>query len=191
MNIHEIVFPTDFSPASEAAGRVAREMALAARARLHLVHVVPPVTDPGPAGPQLSREAARLGKGLATGVALLHGRPAREIITYARGWGANLIVMGTHGRTGLNRRLLGSVAEAVVRTSHCPVLTVPMTYALEAPVAALAPAPAAPNEAEECCIVCRKKTDDLVCEECRALIRGEPFEQEMNVERAWLRRASA
>jgi nucleotide-binding universal stress UspA family protein len=191
MNIREIVFPTDFSPASEAAGRMAREMALAARARLHFVHVVPPVTDPGPAGPLLSREAARLGTGLATDSALLHGRPAHEIITYARGRGANLIVMGTHGRTGLTRRLLGSVAEAVVRTSHCPVLTVPMTYTPDAPVTASVPAPGAPDEAVERCIVCRKKTDDLVCEECRALIRGEPFKREMNVEPAGLWKASA
>src|SRR5262249_39620466 len=159
MNIREIVFPTDFSKASEAAGWMAREMALAARARLHLVHAVPPVTDPGLAGPQLSREAERLGKGLATATALLLGRPAREITTYALERGADLIVMGTHGRTGLSRRLLGSVAEAVVRTSRCPMLTIPMDYpntsfAAAPPAAMSQPASA---EADERCIVCRRK----------------------------------
>ena len=191
MNIREIVFPTDFSSASEAAGRVAREMALAARARLHLVHVVPPVTDPGPAGPQLSREAARLGGGLTTGTALLSGRPAHEITTFARERGADLIVMGTHGRTGLSRRLLGSVAEAVVRTSPCLVLTVPMDYRVDGAPAAAPAAPPSPPQAEERCIVCRKKTDDLICGECRALIRGEALEQKMSAERAGRRGAPA
>src|SRR5262249_41122419 len=128
MNIREIVFPTDFSKASEAAGRMAREMALAARARLHLVHVVPPVTDPGLAGPQLSREAERLGNGLATATALLLGRPAREITTYALERGADLIVMGTHGRTGLSRRLLGSVPHPAAPTPPSPLLPLPLHY---------------------------------------------------------------
>ena len=54
---------------------------------------------------------------------LLFGTPASEIIDYANGNEIDLIVMGTHGRTGLTRLLMGSVAEAVVRSSECPVLT--------------------------------------------------------------------
>ena len=63
------------------------------------------------------------------------GEPAAEVIRQARLLGANLIVMGTHGRTGLGRLLMGSVAEAVLRRAPCPVLT------LKAPFpAAVAPA---------------------------------------------------
>ena len=54
----------------------------------------------------------------------LEGGPAREIVAYAERTGADLVVMGTHGRGGINRILIGSVAERVVRTSTVPVLTV-------------------------------------------------------------------
>jgi len=55
---------------------------------------------------------------------LRRGDPHREIIDYAGEVDADLIVMGTHGRTGLDRYLIGSVAERVVRTADAPVLTV-------------------------------------------------------------------
>lgn len=56
---------------------------------------------------------------------VLEGNPGEEIIAHARKTGMNIIVMGTVGRTGLDRFLLGSVAEKVVRNSRIPVLTVP------------------------------------------------------------------
>jgi nucleotide-binding universal stress UspA family protein len=52
------------------------------------------------------------------------GEPAAEIVSYARSSGVDLLVLGTHGRTGLEHALMGSVAERVVRKAHCPVLTV-------------------------------------------------------------------
>jgi nucleotide-binding universal stress UspA family protein len=55
---------------------------------------------------------------------MLEGSPAREIVAYAERAGADLIVMGTHGRGGINRILIGSVAERVVRSAPMPVLTV-------------------------------------------------------------------
>lgn len=55
---------------------------------------------------------------------LIEGSPAREIIDYAEGEDCDVIVMGTHGRSGVDRLLLGSVAERVVRTSGVPVLTI-------------------------------------------------------------------
>jgi nucleotide-binding universal stress UspA family protein len=55
---------------------------------------------------------------------LVEGNPAAEILSAAREGNCDLIVMGTHGRTGLNRLLMGSVAEEVVRKAPCPVLTV-------------------------------------------------------------------
>ncbi len=57
----------------------------------------------------------------------VEGSPAQEIVEYAEDEGIDLIVMGTHGRSGVDRLLLGSVAERVVRTSPVPVLTVRVT----------------------------------------------------------------
>jgi nucleotide-binding universal stress UspA family protein len=61
--------------------------------------------------------------------ATVEGSPAREIVDYATETGVDLIVMGTHGRSGVDRLLLGSVAERVVRRSPVPVLTVRVTEA--------------------------------------------------------------
>jgi nucleotide-binding universal stress UspA family protein len=55
---------------------------------------------------------------------LVRGDPAAEIVRLARKAKCDLIVMGSHGRTGLQRLLMGSVAEEVARNAHCPVLTV-------------------------------------------------------------------
>jgi nucleotide-binding universal stress UspA family protein len=52
------------------------------------------------------------------------GEPASEIVSYATDSGVDLLVLGTHGRTGLEHALMGSIAERVVRRAHCPVLTV-------------------------------------------------------------------
>jgi nucleotide-binding universal stress UspA family protein len=70
-----------------------------------------------------SRHAKHIGSLPASSTALLMGAAARRIVEHAEKIGADLIVMGTHGRTGLSHPLLGSVAERVVRTSKCPVLT--------------------------------------------------------------------
>ncbi len=125
MNLGDLLLPTDFSPASETAGIVARAMAHERGVRLHIIHVVPPVTDPEDSAEKLKRLAAEIGKDLPVESALLSGRVAHQIIRYARDKGIGLIVLGTHGRTGVSRVLLGSVAESVVRLASCPVLTVP------------------------------------------------------------------
>jgi nucleotide-binding universal stress UspA family protein len=194
MKISEILLPTDFSAATEAAALVATAMARETGARLHLVHVVPPATDPSLGSEQLTRLGRQLGTGLAVELALLSGRAAREITTYARDKGIDLIVMSTHGRTGVSRTLLGSVAEAVVRLSPCLVLTVPMALptagtpaASSAHAGAHAGAPPVPHR----CIVCAGQTDDLVCETCRARIRGEALEHKIESERAGRRGSSA
>ena len=189
MKISEILLPTDFSAAAEAAALVATAMARETGARLHLAHVVPPATDPSLGSEQLTRLGRQLGKGLAVELALLSGRAAREITAYARDKGIDLIVMSTHGRTGVSRTLLGSVAEAVVRLSPCLVLTVPMALPTAGtPAASLvrAGAPPVPHR----CIVCAGQTDDLVCETCRARIRGEALEHKIETERAGRRGSS-
>jgi len=194
MKISEILLPTDFSAAAEAAALVATAMARETGARLHVVHVVPPATDPSLGSEQLTRLGRKLGKGLTVELALLSGRAAREITAYARDKGIDLIVMSTHGRTGVSRTLLGSVAEAVVRLSPCLVLTVPMALPTAGtPAASLehagahAGAPPVPHR----CIVCAGHTDDLVCETCRARIRGEALGHTIETERAGRRGSSA
>ena len=181
MRFTEILFPTDFSQASEAAGRIAREMAGEAGARLHVLHVVPPVSDPSLGAESLTRVAASLGDGLRVETALMSGRAARNIVDYARDKHIDLIVVGTHGRTGISHAILGSVAEAVVRLAPCLVLTVPA--AVLEPQSVPAPEPAAGARPGRPCLVCGRPGDELICEGCRTRIRGEALEQKREAER--------
>ncbi|MCK6482623.1 MAG: universal stress protein [Phycisphaerae bacterium] len=145
MLLKKILCPTDYSDLSALAIAYARSFADTYRAELHLLHVVdeayqywmalgPNSLPIGPSDAELV-EAARQGmktfveKHLAdattpclTEVRL--GRPYLEIMKYADEIGADLIIMGTHGRSGLTHMLLGSVTDKVVRKSHCAVLTV-------------------------------------------------------------------
>ena len=180
MTVGDVLFPTDFSAASERAGLVARDMARQQGVRLHVIHVVPPITDPEDSPEKLRRLAAEIGKDLRVESALLSGRVAHQIIRYARDKRVGLIVLGTHGRTGVSRVLLGSVAEGVVRLAPCPVLTVPAS-AIEVEE----PRAAAPTEALALhrCIVCALESEDLICETCRTRIRGEVLEQKREAER--------
>ena len=135
--------PIDFSPASRGAMDEAVELAGRLRAELVLVHVRHPDASSGPepvfappgrvtSGAETRDEedlaswvadAERLAPGLVNSV-VLAGKPAERIVGFAREFDCDLIVMGTHGRTGLRHHALGSVAEQVIRTSHCPVLVV-------------------------------------------------------------------
>jgi nucleotide-binding universal stress UspA family protein len=172
----EILFATDFSEASEAAARTALDYARRFGARLHLLHVTWAGTDPTmPAG--LAKLAKDLGDSVPVVTAVESGAPAAQIVRYAERKGIGLIVLGTHGRTGVSRALVGSVAERVVRIAPCPVLTVP------------APAPAVAAPFEEAagprrCLVCAAPSDDLICSPCRARIRGEAVERKQRDERA-------
>ncbi len=123
--IRQILFPTDFSDASRLAGVTAADLARHFGARLHVLHVVPPVTDPTSAPAALRAAVEALGLKLAVVTAIASGVAPRQIAAYARKNAIDLIVLGTHGRTGVSRAVLGSVAEAVVRRAPCRVLTVP------------------------------------------------------------------
>ena len=112
--------------------------------------------------------------------ALLEGRAGPEIVRYAREQRIDLIVLGTHGRTGLTRALLGSVAEYVVRLAPCLVLTVPAGLFDEAPAAVAAEATA---PASRPCLVCSRASDDLICETCRNRIRAEALHDKQEAER--------
>lgn len=137
--IKTILHPTDFSSASEYAFQVACSLARDYSAKLVVLHVdVPPVTmgevisymDPEDYKAKLWAEFHRLEasepgiRDLRVETKLVEGNPAKEILKAANEIMPELVVMGTHGRTGLGRLLMGSVAEEVVRKSLFPVLTV-------------------------------------------------------------------
>ncbi len=142
--VRQILCATDLSEASAAAWEEAQLLGRLSHAELLLLHVVAPIVFPGEGyfPPQayqewvdaVHREAHdgmdRLlekvtGPLLKVRSRVEQGTPAERILQVAREEGANLIVMGTHGRTGLPRLLLGSVADRVVRQATCPVITVP------------------------------------------------------------------
>lgn len=134
--IKTILHPTDFSKPSEHALRFACALARDYRARLVLLHVVEPPVYYGELGmmvPPPDEFHARLKErlehlvsadcGVPVTTMLVEGNAAREILRVASERACDLIVLGTHGRTGLSRVLLGSVAEVVTRHSRVPVLT--------------------------------------------------------------------
>ncbi|AZH24813.1 universal stress protein [Haloplanus aerogenes] len=133
--LDRILVPTDGSACARAAVDQAIELALATDATLHVVHVVDSgIVDTGPIPAALEEAGERaiqqvVERADAAGVSatersLLNGTPHQEIVDYADENGIECIVMGTHGRTGVDRYLLGSVAERVVRLSDSPVLAV-------------------------------------------------------------------
>ena len=143
IEIKRILLPTDFSTHSAAAMKYACELAMRFDAELHLLHTLEvhlastPGFGMGLALPQYIQESrAAAEKALATvldpqwsaGRAVVHavveGSPKVEIVRYARTHEIDLIVLATHGRSGLAHLIIGSVAENVVRTAPCPVLTV-------------------------------------------------------------------
>jgi len=141
-NVTKLLVPVDFSDFSERALAVAADLAQKFGATLHLVHVYPAaayVAPPLIAGPvvvgQFRDESQRVFDSFVARVkgelkvpiesSLMEGVPHVEILRCASDVKADMIVLGTHGRTGLDHLLLGSVAERVVRGSSVPVLTVP------------------------------------------------------------------
>ena len=134
MNVTKILVPIDFSEHSEVALGFASKLARDSDAEIHLVHVSEqplPITE-GFAGyapaSDLAAEREHLHGVKPEGSIqhrheLLIGDAAQVLVDYARDNAMDLIVMGTHGRTGFSRLLMGSVAEAVVRQAPCPVLT--------------------------------------------------------------------
>jgi universal stress protein A len=141
----KILVATDFSHHAAAALRLASELAKAGDCPLCLVHVQELVLYSLPDGmpaydavtlARVREDAAKRlsvlqGEALKAGVRqvetkLLEGQPFHEIPRAAADWNAELIVVGTHGRRGFSRLLLGSVAERVLREAKCPVVVVPL-----------------------------------------------------------------
>jgi nucleotide-binding universal stress UspA family protein len=142
--VRRILHPSDFSRASTAAFRRAVDMAKTNRAELLLLHVLEPVVAiplEGYISPKVYQDlevsgraaaqkqlGALVAKARKAGVkatsVLLDGFPADQIARAARSRRADVVVIGTHGRTGVSRFFMGSVASRVVALAHCPVLTV-------------------------------------------------------------------
>jgi nucleotide-binding universal stress UspA family protein len=139
-----LLFASDFSPASRPALAKAMELTRALKAELIIVHTrsprsVPaealyepiadwdalaksyPALDTGGAG---SPRDPRRRRGLRVQTVIAHGYAAEEILRIARARKVYAIVMGTHGRTGISRLLVGSVATRVMMSATCPVVTV-------------------------------------------------------------------
>jgi nucleotide-binding universal stress UspA family protein len=143
-DITTILHPTDFSPHAAQAFELACSLSRERGARLVLLHVVqPPLTTLGgmPGVPpfpielgldEIDEKLRRLQASQPALVACSHqvevGDPAATILRVAREIGCDFIVIGTHGRTGLMRLLMGSVAEQVVRRAACPVITVKSAF---------------------------------------------------------------
>jgi len=142
--IQKILVPVDFSEHSRLALRYAHELASGCGARLHLLHVVdevvypefyPPVVSPNhPVTDELRDQsieqmkslmgAVGPGPGSEADIHVRSGRAAHAITDFAAELGADMLVIASHGLTGVRHMLLGSVTELVVRRAHCPVFTI-------------------------------------------------------------------
>jgi nucleotide-binding universal stress UspA family protein len=139
MVVHRVLVPLDFSTYAEQALDYAITLGQQLRARVTLLHVIQPLLVagadmsawPSPAFQDLEAAVTRdlegylarvTTAGLEGEMVVVYGVPFQEIIDTAKARQVDLIIMGTHGRTGLPLVLLGSVAERVVRLAPCPVL---------------------------------------------------------------------
>ena len=143
LTLTRILCPTDFSEISVKAEAYATALAQRYDASLLLLHVDPPMPMMAPYGEipvdvrlfeeqreqavrdlAVARDRARAA-GVAAETAVRGGHPAREILAVAEELPADMVVLGTHGRGGVEHLLLGSVAEKIMRKAPCPVLVVP------------------------------------------------------------------
>ncbi len=140
MSFKRILVAIDDDPIAVRAADIGIELAQSLHAEVALIHAIDPSLTYAPASDMPATElellAERDGKRLMadfrarlpTGTTALQfipqGPPGVEIAKAAKEWNADVIVIGSHGRRGITRALVGSVAEAVMRHAHCPVLVV-------------------------------------------------------------------
>ena len=144
--LKRILVPLDFSPPSGRALRFAREWAERFQAHVHLLHVIEPTVAVAEGGtvPIGITQRDLVGRArtalqelaqqefpatLSVSIEVRKGAPYDQIVAAAREQKADIIIVATHGRTGLKHTLLGSTAERVVRHASCPVLTLRRTPA--------------------------------------------------------------
>jgi len=143
MQFNKILVPTDFSESARYALPFAIDLAQKYNAKLHILHVVEPIVVPVDFAwgtysyPDIEKQLGgfveeslakivqeQIPEGLEVEATHLNGKSWREIVSFAKGKEIDLIVMATHGLSGLSHALYGSTAEKVVRKAPCPVLTV-------------------------------------------------------------------
>lgn len=139
INIKKILCPTDFSPSSEYAMQYALSIAERHGATVELLHITEPSTYANDALQEDDKLSETFKEHLYNRLHdislsadstvpiktnVITGIAYAEIVNRAKTWPADLIVIGTHGRTGMKHMLIGSVAEKIIRISSCPVCTV-------------------------------------------------------------------
>jgi len=143
MEFKKIVFTTDFSESAHFAMPFAVDIAQKYDAELTLVHVIEPIVTPVDFAwgtynyPDIEKQVnsyaedsikklveQEIPPSVKTHVVILFGKPWREVISYAKENASDLIVIATHGLSGLSHAIYGSTAEKVIRKSPCPVLTI-------------------------------------------------------------------
>ncbi len=129
----KLICAMDFSPLALKAAGASADLAKSLSAKLILVHVITPGAEYGSLGlpkdnlrPALENKLREVCASVGTDVdwGIVDGDPAHELVTFAQRWGGDLIAIGSHGRTGLGRVLLGSVTSHLVRNAKVPVLVI-------------------------------------------------------------------
>jgi universal stress protein A len=176
VHIRQVLFASDFSPQSNHAFEAALALARHFGSRLHLLHVVHHTHGEAAARAHLEAFARERATGVEWSVATATGHAGAEIVKHAEREKVDLIVMGTHGRTGVTHAVRGSVAETVMRHAPCLVLAIRMK--VELPLEAVpastqgAPAPGT-HPGRGHCLICAQPSEDLVCDACKARVRAE------------------
>lgn len=201
VRVKRILVPTDFSDCSQQAVDYAIALAQTFQAKVILFHVVEsPVygldftlVHPGAQASVRHRVIEMLQEGVerlrAQGIEteghFVSGIPFLEIINAAKQHEVDLIVMGTHGRTGLAHVFLGSTAERVVQRAPCPVLTVrPEAKPLVAaePEEVISQAAEARRETA-LCQLCGQPSKEIICETCKIKVQAEALDKKRQIEK--------
>jgi len=206
--VKSILVPTDFSECSQAAVEQAVSLAQTLHVPIFLLHVMePPVygLDFSLMHPailpvvrhklveMMQQVVDRMkNEGIEAEGHFVTGVPFVEIIKAAKKHEADLIVMGTHGRTGLAHVLLGSTAERVIQRAHCPVLTVKAVKQPSTPVekeevmvggAHSTSSDISGGKSVTFCHLCAQPSEDIVCEACKIRVQAEAFERKQRIEK--------
>jgi nucleotide-binding universal stress UspA family protein len=207
--VEKIILPFDFSECSRQALNYAISFAKQFNAKILLLHVM--ALSPYVPEIAISIESDQVGlkkkldekvrgevlkiqeQGIETEGFCIIGEPHTEIIEFAVKEHADMIIMGTHGRTGLTHILLGSTAERVIERAPCPVLTLKLgniagpKFTTKMAVLAQPEPVRIPQQALKSlgtCHVCSEPAEDIICDSCKAHIQAEAFEQKTKIEKA-------
>ena len=206
--IKSILVPTDFSDCSQVAIEHAISLARTLHAKVFLLHVMePPVygldfslMHPGIL-PVVRHKLVEMmqqwvdrmkNQGIEAEGYFVTGVPFLEIIRAAKKHEAELIVMGTHGRTGFAHIMLGSTAERVIQRAHCPVLTVKAVKESSMPTEKeetaaeevhLTSSDIPEGKSVTFCHLCAQPSQDIVCETCQVRIQAEALGRKQRIEK--------